>query len=258
MNSRVRLFLILWLAGLAGVLSFQLVDLQAVIAMVPEAQGKPLPLSMAVIRLLSIVQPALLVAAAVFVGLLLASRVGLSAPAAQALAERKPFLPALRPQLLPGVFGAAMAATAIIGSWFLWKPFLSPSFVGSVEKFNHILPPPTRLLYGGIVEELLLRWGLMSFLVWAAWKGLQKGKGTPRSGFVVAAIVGSALVFGAGHLPIASMLNGGPSLSVITYVVFANAVFGVIGGFLYWKKGLESAMVAHALTHVGFLLSGFG
>jgi len=256
MNSRVRLFLILWLVGFAGVLSFQLVDLQALIAMLPFIQGKPLPLSMAVIRLLSIMQGAVLVAVAVFVGLLLASRVGLSAPAAHALAKRQPFLPALRPQLLPGVFGAAIAAPAILGSWFLWKPFLSPSFVRSAEGFNRMLPPLTRLLYGGITEELLLRWGFMSFVVWAAWKGLQKGKGAPRPGFVLAAIVCSALVFGVGHLPIAIALNGGPSLPVITYVVLANAIFGVIGGFLYWKKGLESAIVAHALTHVGFLLFG--
>ena len=163
MSARVRLFLILWLAGFAGVLSFQLVDLQALIAMLPYTQGKPLPLSMAVIRLLSIMQGAVLVAVAVFVGVLLASRVRLSAPAAHALANRQPFLPAIRPQLLPGVFGAAIAAPAILGSWFLWKPFLSPSFVRSAENLNRMLPPLTRLLYGGITEELLLRWGFMSF-----------------------------------------------------------------------------------------------
>ena len=256
MSSRIRLFLILWLAGLAGVLSFQLVDLHALIAMLPVTQGKPLPMPMAVIRLLSIAQGAVLVALAVFVGLLLASRVGLSAPASRALADRQPFLPALRPQLLPGVLGSAIAVPAILGSWYLWKPFLSPSFVQSAEKFNRMLPPLARLLYGGITEEVLIRWGLMTLLVWAAWKGLQKGQGAPRPGFVVAAIVLSALVFGAGHLPIAIALNGGPSLSLITYVVLANAIFGVIGGFLYWKKGLESAIVAHALTHVGFFLFG--
>src|SRR5262249_20639847 len=158
-------------SGFAGVLSFQLVDLKVLIAMLPDTPGKPLPLSMAVIRLLSLIQGAVLVAVAVFVGLLLGSKVGLSAPAAFALATRQPFLPALRPQLLPGVFGAAIAAPAILGSWFLWKPFLSPSFVRSAENFNRILPPLTRLLYGGITEEVLVRWGFMSFLIWAAWKG---------------------------------------------------------------------------------------
>jgi len=211
---------------------------------------------MGTIRFLSVVQPAVLVAAAVFLGQLLSPRVGLSAPFAQALAEWRPLLPALRPQLLPGIFGAVIAAPAIIGCWLLWKTFLPPSFVHSAGELSRMLPPATRLLYGGITEELLLRWGFMTVLVWAAWKGLQKGKGTPRPGFVVAAIVCSALVFSAGHLPIAIALNGGPSLSLIAYVIFANSIFGIIAGFLYWKNGLESAIVAHALTHVGFLISG--
>jgi len=250
------LFLILWVAGLAGVLSFQLVDLPTLISMLPDARGKPLPLPMIAIRLLSILQPAVLVAVAVFAGLMLAPKVGLTAPAAQAWAEKRPFLAALRSQILPGTLGAAVAAPAIIGCWLLWKHFLSPSFVEGAEGFNRMLPPLTRLLYGGITEELLLRWGFMTFLIWAVWKGLQKGRGTPRPAFVVAAIVVSALVFGAGHLPIAIALNGGPSLTLIAYVVFANAIFGVVGGLLYWKKGLESAVVAHALTHLVFLLSG--
>ena len=87
-------------------------------------------------------------------------------------------------------------------------------------------------------------------------EGIAEGERCSTSSIVVAAIVCSALVFGAGHLPIAIALNGGPSLSIITYVVFANSIFGVVAGFLYWKKGLESAIVAHALTHVGFLISG--
>ena len=33
-------------------------------------------------------------------------------------------------------------------------------------------------------------------------------------------------------------------------IVGANTVFGVLFGFLYWRRGLESAMVAHALAHV--------
>ncbi|HSE48847.1 MAG TPA: CPBP family intramembrane glutamic endopeptidase [Terriglobales bacterium] len=250
------MFLILWLAGFAGVLSFQLVDLTALIANIPGAQDQPLPFPMAVVRLLSVLQGGVLVAVAVLVGAALAPKVGLSAPAAQALAERRPALPALRPQLLPGVLGAAIAAPAIIACWLLWKPLLTPAFVQKATGFSALLPPVTRLLYGGVTEELLLRWGFMTFLVWAPWKVLQKGKGAPRPALVWLAIALSALVFGAGHLPIAIALSGVASVPLVTYVIFANAIFGVVGGFLYWKKGLEAAIVAHALTHVAFLLSG--
>jgi hypothetical protein len=256
MSARARLFLILWLAGLAGVLSFQLVDLPRLIAKLPGAANKPLPLPMAVIRLLSVMQPGVLVGVAAIIGVMLAPKVGLTAPAAQAVADRRPVLPALRPQLLPGLLGAAVAAPAIIGCWLLWKHFLTPSFMETAAEFSRMLPPATRLLYGGFTEEVLLRWGFMTLVVWSGWKGLQGGTGAPRSTVVVGAIVCSALVFGAGHLPLAIALNGGPSLALVGYVVFANSIFGVVAGVLYWKYGLESAMVAHALTHVGFLLSG--
>lgn len=256
MSPRGRLFLILASAGFVGVLSFQLVDISALIAKFPEAQGKPLPMPMAVVRLLSVLQPAVLVAVAAFVGVRLAPSLGLSAPVAEALAERRPLHPALRPQFLPGILGAVIAAPAIIACWLLWKPLLSPSFLQTAAEFSHMLPPLTRLLYGGITEEVLLRWGFMTFLVWVLWKALQKGQGIPRPAYVVSAIVLSALVFAIGHLPIAVKLNGGASLTLVSYVIVANSIFGIIGGFLYWKKGLESAIIAHALTHVGFLLSG--
>jgi len=34
-----------------------------------------------------------------------------------------------------------------------------------------------------------------------------------------------------------------------SYIVIANSVFGLITGYLYWKKGLEAAIVAHMLAH---------
>jgi membrane protease YdiL (CAAX protease family) len=96
----------------------------------------------------------------------------------------------------------------------------------------------------------------MTVIVWAAWKGFQQGRGEPRPSLLIAAIVVSAIVFGAGHLPVAIALDGGASLPLVAHVIVANSIFGVVGGVPYWKKGLESAVIAHALTHVGFLLSG--
>jgi hypothetical protein len=33
-------------------------------------------------------------------------------------------------------------------------------------------------------------------------------------------------------------------------VIVANSAFGIVTGYLYWKYGLESAIVAHMLGHV--------
>jgi membrane protease YdiL (CAAX protease family) len=127
---------------------------------------------------------------------------------------------------------------------------LSPEALARLGEFGNILPLPTRLLSGGIMEELLLRWGLMTLLVWVAWRLFQKGQGRPRPACFVAAILISSVVFAIGHLPLAFMLFPEPSFALIVFVIVANSAFGLIGGYFYWKKGLESAMIAHALTHV--------
>ena len=100
------------------------------------------------------------------------------------------------------------------------------------------------------MEELLLRWGLMTLLVWVAWRLFQKGQGGPRPACFVGAILISSVLFAIGHLPLAFMLFPEPSFALIVFVIVGNSAFGLIGGYLYWKKGLESAMIAHALTHV--------
>ena len=49
------------------------------------------------------------------------------------------------------------------------------------------------------------------------------------------------------------------TFALTLYVIVANSVFGLIAGYLYWKRGLESAMLAHMLAHVVMLTaSHFG
>lgn len=240
-----------------GVLSFLFVDLSALIAAIPQPpDGPPVTLPPpALLKLVSIVQPAVIVTLAVVLGVWLAERVGLHAPAFEAAARGERFLPKLMPQILPGVLAGLASGVAIILSWVVAKPFLTPEFVTRAQEFNKVLPNITRLLYGGLTEEVLLRWGVMSLLVWAAWRLLQKGQGAPRSVYFVVAIVLSAVIFGMGHLPLASMLSGGLTLPLVIYVIAANSIFGIVAGFLYWLRGLEAAMLAHMTTHLVLILS---
>lgn len=72
------------------------------------------------------------------------------------------------------------------------------------------------------------------------------------------AIAVSALLFGVGHLPVASYLIGSLSGPVVLFVVGLNATCGLLFDWLFWRRGLESAMVAHAMTHlVSHLLTRF-
>jgi hypothetical protein len=259
MRFNTRLFLILWLAGLAGVISFLLIDLNALIAILPIPPGTEMPLSIPALKLLTVIQQAIILAVAVLVGLVLASKVGLSSPVAEAAASGGDLVSAFKPQIIPGIVGGLTGGVSLVLIAAALKPFLSPEVLARLGEYGKILPLPTRLLYGGIIEELLLRWGLMTLLVWAAWRLFQKGQNRPKPAFFVGALLISSVVFAIGHLPMAFMLFPELTLALKLFVIVGNSVFGLIAGYLYWKKGLESAMIAHALTHVVmFTASYFG
>lgn len=257
MSFKTKLFVILWLAGMAGVLSFLLIDLSALLASFPLPAGTKIPPFTPMLKLLSLMQPAVILSLAVLVGVALASKVGLSSPVAEAVAGGGQLSSAFKPQIIPGIVGGLAGGVAIVLTALLSKPFLSPEVITRIAEFGKLLPFPTRLLYGGITEELLLRWGLMTLLVWAAWRLFQKGQNKPKPGYFVGAIVISSVVFGIGHLPIAFMLLPEATFALTLYVIVANSIFGLIAGYLYWKKGLESAIIAHMVVHVVLITASY-
>ena len=259
MRFKTRLFIILLLAGLAGVLSFLLVDLNGLVAILPVPTETEIPPITPALKLLSLVQPTILLAVAILVGVALASKVGLSSPVAEAAASGGDVISAFKPQIAPGIIGGLAGGIAIVLIALAWKPFLPLEVTRLISEFGKFVPLPTRLLYGGITEELLLRWGVMTLLVWGAWRLFQKGQDKPKPACFIGAIVISSVVFGIGHLPIAFMLFPEATLALTVFVIVGNSAFGLIAGYLYWKKGLESAMLAHMSAHVVmFTASYFG
>ena len=118
------------------------------------------------------------------------------------------------------------------------------------------LPLATKVLYGGIVEEVLVRWGLMTTLIWLPWRLAQKKAGPPRVRYVIGAIILSAVLFGAAHLPAAAVLMAGNlTAPVVLFVIIGNSVPGVMFGYPYWRYGIEAAMMAHSVGHVVFYLA---
>lgn len=229
----------LFLAGLPGVL---VLAWWGVPVLAPQ---QPLPVW--ALQLATVLQSALLLALAAWGGARLAPRVGLQAPVASALVTGQPLGPALRPQLLPGVVGGVVGAALLLGA-VQWAPEAIRTLPAQAQ-----LPLLVRVLYGGVTEEILLRWGVMSALAWAGWRVLQRGRGDGllHASTAWLAIGASALLFAAGHLPAARALTGSLTVPVVVYVVAGNAAFGVLAGWLYWRHGLEAAVVAHMVAHLG-------
>lgn len=235
---RLRLGILLWSAGTLGAVA-------VTAELLPQISAKmPLPGPLWLIMTASLVQSAFLVALAVWGGVALASRVGLHAPAFEAAAMRQPIMAALKAQVLPGLVAGVPGGLMLFA--FLR---LSPAPIASLQ--GQVTPPLyARVLYGGITEEVLLRWGLMTVFTWLTWRFVQRKSGALKGQVVWLAIAASALLFGAGHLPMAHFLLGSLNGQVVLLVVGVNAAFGLLFGWLYWRRGLESAMVAHAMSHL--------
>lgn len=255
MGSKAKLFAFLWLAGMAGVGSLLLIDFAGLIANLPLSPGTEVPPFTPAVKVLTVAQPAVIMSLAILAGVGLASKVGLRAPMAEALASSQPVGAAFVPQVIPGLLGGVAGGIAIVLTGLVGKSFLPADVIARIGKLGQTLPFATRLLYGGIVEELLLRWGLMTLLAWAAWRLFQKGQGQPKPAFFAGAILLSSLIFAVGHLPLAFVLVPEVTPVYVAFVLVANSAFGLIAGFLYWKKGLESAVIAHMVTHALLLVA---
>jgi membrane protease YdiL (CAAX protease family) len=226
-------------AGAPGIVAVTLLLLPAMLA------GKPLPMPLWALQLIALLQSFLLLAVAAVAGACLAPRTGLRAPLLSAWACRAPLGQAIRPAIVPGLAGGVVGAAAL---------YLASRAAPVQMHIDTPIPVLARLLYGGITEELLMRWGLMTLIAWIIWRLFQHRAEHPSPAVIAASIVLSALMFGAGHLPAAATLVGHLTAGVIAYVVIANAVFGVIAGWLYWTVGLEAAILAHITTHLCLLL----
>jgi membrane protease YdiL (CAAX protease family) len=102
------------------------------------------------------------------------------------------------------------------------------------------------VLFGGIIEEILLRFGLMTLIVWLVSK---MTRSAISSGMYVAGIVIAALLFAVGHLPANAQMLG-VSMVTVTRTMLLNVLPGIGFGYLYWKHGLAYAMLGHVTTHV--------
>lgn len=105
---------------------------------------------------------------------------------------------------------------------------------------------PLKIFYGGVVEEILCRMGLMTAFLW----GLNLIS-IKKVWNIWGAIALSSLIFGIGHLPMyLSTVANQPELLVIFKIIVLNFVGGLIFGYVFANYNLLSAMISHASAHV--------
>ena len=153
------------------------------------------------------------------------------------------------PLMLSLLVGAAAGALIVGGDLlFAWA---QPEAFASLRaaELDPLVGLVQGLLYGGITEEILVRWGLLSLLAWLLLK-----LRLPGHVATWIAVVAAALLFAAGHLPalaVAAELNA----PLVIRTLLLNAVGGIAFGALFVRHNLEAAMLAHMAAHIVFFVA---
>ena len=234
---------IFWLLLVASVLGVAAV-LPYIFAIFPKIiSSAPLPMSMPVAILVQLMESALMFAALIALGLLLARKVGIELPLLQWwLYGKGNGIPrnSFREPILSGIAGAAL--TLLI----FYTIFLSriPEWPVAAEAALPIWKRFLACFYGAINEEILGRLFVFSLVLWLLRKIARAKPGrTGRVIFWIANLI-VAVLFAIGHIPAAKLLMQITPLVIIALVAM-NGGLSLIFGYLCWKRGLEAAMLAH-------------
>ncbi len=241
-----KLFFILWgmvIGGVIAAIPFSL-TLQA-----EKLKTAQLPLPLELLIPIQIVANALIFGLFTGLGLYLAPRVGLGLPFLSSLIRKEkpaqPFRPVALLALVIGVLAAGIIAALDLRVFSLEAHFKALA----ISVPEPPTPPPWQgflaAFYGGIAEEVLLRLFLLTLLGWLGCLIARCQAATLPSPIFWIANVLTAILFGLGHLPATAAMGIPLDTFVIIRAIVLNGIAGLAFGWLYWKHGLESAMVAH-------------
>jgi membrane protease YdiL (CAAX protease family) len=243
-----RVFFILWIASILSLIALlpYVLELQSSILLTLD-----LPIPLAALIALQVVQSAILFAVMIFAGLLLASRVGLGTPILDSAARGEPVADQIRAILPLSILLGVLTTFIVLGlEVFIFQPALMRELGDSAAALNLQTSPPAAWkgflasFYGGIAEEIQLRLLVMSFFAWLGGLISRTARGKPTNAVFWFANILAAVLFGLGHLPtMASLVPLTPL--VIARTVVLNGLLGIIFGWLYWRRGLEAAMISH-------------
>lgn len=204
---------------------------------------------------LAIIQTLIMVLLMSFAGAVISSRTGLGDPLLDALLHGQPVLAKLNLIWLPALFYTLAGLFGYLVLYYGLLPFILDKETRAVMQKLHLgLGIDGCVLYGGVVEEVLARWGLMNLA--AFFVLLIPGQSiNPAIGM---AIVLSGIIFAVSQFPAYLAAGCKPNrtfiFSFIILMLWQSTVFGLI----FWQFGLLVAIVTHMLFHFLWALVDYG
>ncbi|EMS34328.1 hypothetical protein C943_03547 [Mariniradius saccharolyticus AK6] len=234
-SKNLRIAISLFGLGVVGIASLLWVS--------PPTLPPGLKMDPSTVRWATLVNPTLLLIISITIGTLLKDSAGIRLPILDAKKD-KPMLSVFQDLLHPLLVLTAISSLGVMVIYLGTCWGFDPAFKEVIKGPG--LPVWTRVLYGGITEEILMRYGLMTMLLW-----ILKEFNRPNSHiqFWIANIL-TAMLFATGHLPALFNEVFSPSIWTLVYILGGNFWAGLCFGFAFWRFGLILAI----LTHMGFHL----
>ncbi len=185
------------------------------------------------------------------IGLRLAGRIGLGVPFIEGAVCRAPIWHRFPRVMAVAMISGVVMVLVLVGlQQWVFGPLLAAEMKDMAVTPPHIqIPAWQRFLMSlraGVLEEIVYRLFALTVLARLGSLVFHDAEGRPPLSVLWIANILVAVVFGLAHLPTATAFGLPMTQLVVTQTLVLQGLGGLILGWLYWSRGLESAMVAHA------------
>lgn len=147
------------------------------------------------------------------------------------------------------LYGLGLGVICSIGHLLFYYKYLVPKLAKTdymeIETHYASIGILSRLFYGGILEEVMFRWGLLSLFIW-----LFQLMNISDSVSKLFAISVSSILFAIVHLPSIKLVASNPKPSMYVYTIVGNIWVGLFAGIAFIQGSLLAAIIVHVLFHL--------
>lgn len=186
-----------------------------------------------------------------FTGSVLSLQTGLTDPVLVPLLQGKVGFASVLDILLPSFLCALGGLFVFCGLYYgLVASILDEHSLQNMANIRATLGVDGCVLYAGVVDEIIARWGLMNLVAFFLIFFTKQHHDL----FIWIAIIFSGLMMGLGQIPAYVAAGCVASRRFIYSISLLYVWQSLVFGYLFWQYGLLSAILAHMLFQLGWAL----
>lgn len=144
------------------------------------------------------------------------------------------------------IYGLICSIANIAAYYFIFKKAVDAYSFSKIEKHYQNMGIGTRIFYGGFIEEVIFRLGIMGLIIWLGSMIMN----TDSSIVIWVAILISSILFALAHVPGISSIGLKKTPAIMTYALGGNIWVGIWCGLAFLQAGIFAAIVVHILFHL--------